>query len=220
MIDTTTLDDAILAKARLPMTDRPSYDALVFDLGGVIVAHDNDLLYRRLAERCTVPEARERIVAAAQDPRIGTGELPIAALHERLRDEVGYALGWEDFVADWNCHFTLDDAMLDLVERLAAANRVMLFSNTNREHWKYLVATSDGRLRRLEAYLSYELGQAKPSLDSFRTVAAKAGIDPGGSLFVDDLAANVDAARAVGFHGEVFVGRQALEARLAAGRRP
>lgn len=200
------------------MTDRTPFDALVFDLGGVIVAHDNDVLYRRLAERCAVPEARARIVAAAQDPGIGTGALPIAALHERLKDEVSYAAGWDEFVADWNCHFTLDPSMLDLVERLASETRVMLFSNTNREHWEYLVATSDGRLGRLEAYLSYELGQTKPSLDSFRTVAAKAGIDPSRSLFIDDLTANVAAARAVGFHGEVFVGQEALEARIAAGR--
>ena len=38
-----------------------NYDALVFDLGGVIVPHDNELLYRRLAECRTAPEALERI---------------------------------------------------------------------------------------------------------------------------------------------------------------
>lgn len=196
-----------------------SHEALVFDLGGVIVRHDNDLLYRRLAERCTVSGARDRIFAAAHDPRYNTGELAIAALHERLRHELGYAPGWEGFVADWCCHFSLDDSMLDLVERLGATNRVMLFSNTNHEHWEYLVAVSHGRLGRIEAYLSFEIGEAKPSLQSFRTVAARAGITPAGSLFVDDLAANVEAARQVGFDAEVFVGQAALEARLA-GRRP
>lgn len=195
---------------------RTSYEALVFDLGGVIVAHDNEFLYRRLAERCTVAGARDRILAAAQDPRYGTGELPIAALHERLRHELGYALDWDGFVADWSCHFSLDEAMLDLVERLSAVNRVMLFSNTNREHWEYLVASTNGRLGRLEAYLSFEIGEAKPSLQSFRTVAARAGITPARSLFIDDLRANVEAARQVGFDAEVFVGQASLEARLAA----
>jgi len=176
MIDTTNRRsrDADESPERMPSSI--PYDALVFDLGGVIVAHDNERLYRRLAERCAAADAYQRIVAATQQPGIGTGALPIPALHRRLIDELGYGLGWEDFVADWNCHFTLDASMLDLVERLAAANRVMLFSNTNREHWEYLVATSDGRLGRLEAYLSYEIGLAKPSLESFRAVAAMAGI--------------------------------------------
>jgi putative hydrolase of the HAD superfamily len=196
------------------------FDALVFDLGGVIVAHDNDLLYRRLAARCPVDDARDRIIAAARDERYGTGALPIAALHETLQHELGYDGDWPTFVADWSCHFTLDMAMLDLVERLASAQRIMLFSNTNREHWDFLVAASGGRLAKLEAYLSYEMGQVKPAPEAFRMLAARAGITAARSLFIDDLAANVEAARSFGFRGEIFVGQAALEARLAEGLMP
>jgi len=191
--------------------------ALVFDLGGVIVPHDNDLLYRRLAERCRPAQAAEAIVALVQDPRYERGELPIAHLHERLQQAAGYAFRWDAFVADWCSHLGLDTAMLDYVERLAAAQRVLLFSNTNREHWEYLVRLSGGRLGRLEAYLSHEIGAAKPSLASFRLVAARAGIDPARSVFIDDKPENVEAARRAGFRAEVFVGQDALERTLAAG---
>lgn len=192
------------------------FAALVFDVGGVIVPHDNDLLYRRLARRCRPSAAAEAVAALVRDPRYERGELPIAQLHERLAREAGYAAGWDAFVQDWCSHLGVDAAMLDYVERLAAARRVLLFSNTNREHWDHLLALSAGRLGRFEAYLSHEIGEAKPALAAFRLVAARAGIDPGRSLFIDDKPANVMAAREAGFHAEVFTGKPALERRLAA----
>ncbi|MGO8914767.1 MAG: HAD family hydrolase [Stellaceae bacterium] len=190
--------------------------ALVFDLGGVIVPHDNDLLYRRLAARCRPAQAADAVAALVHDRRYERGELPIAHLHERLQQAAGYAFGWEAFVADWCSHFDLDTAMLDYVERLAGAQRVLLFSNTNREHWDYLVRLSAGRLGRFEAYLSHEIGAAKPEIAAFRLVAARAGIDPARSLFIDDKPENVEAARRAGFRAEVFVGQRALERILSA----
>lgn len=198
------------------MAGKLAFAALVFDLGGVIIPHDNEQLYRRLAASCTAPDAIEVIRAKAADPRYYTGELTIAALHRDLRRELGYGLDWHGFQLDWRCHLSLDRGMLELVERLARTTRVMIFSNTNREHWEYLVEFTGGALGRLEAYLSYEIGLAKPDLASFRAVAARAGIDPGRSLFIDDREENVTAARHAGFHAEIFTDQASLEQVLAA----
>jgi FMN phosphatase YigB (HAD superfamily) len=192
------------------------FEALVFDVGGVIVPHDNDVLYRRLAGRCRPPPDPAAIGAAARDPRYETGQLPIAHLHERLRREAGYAPAWDAFVADWCSHLVLDWAMLDYVEGLAQRRRVLLFSNTNHEHWTHLLRLSDGRLGRFEAHLSHEMGDAKPALSAFRRMAALAGIDPARALFIDDKPDNVRAAHAAGFAAVVFAGQAALERYLAA----
>jgi FMN phosphatase YigB (HAD superfamily) len=88
----------------------------------------------------------------------------------------------------------------------------MLFSNTNEEHWDFLLRATDGRLQRLEPYLSHEMGCTKPSLRSFEIVAEKAGVDPARSIFFDDLMANVEGARRAGFQAELFES----EAKLAA----
>lgn len=191
------------------------FAALVFDVGGVIVPHDNEKLFRRLAARCAVPDAAAAIRAAVHDPGYERGALPIAHLHERLRRELGYAEDWSVFRADWCSHLGFDWAMLDYVERLAARRRVLLFSNTNQEHWDHLLLLSEGRLGRFEAYLSHEIGDAKPAQSAFRRVAAAAAIDPARALFVDDRSANVDAARQAGFAALVFTGQDALERALA-----
>ena len=93
-------------------------------------------------------------------------------------------------------------------------HRVMIFSNTNQEHWDHAVAASDGRLGRIEAYLSHEIGDLKPAVSSYLAVAAKAGIAPARSLFIDDRADNVEGARRAGVQAEVFTSQAALAATL------
>ena len=197
------------------MSVKYPFDALVFDLGGVIIPHDNKMLHDRLAAGSTAPDALAQIRARSTDHRMGTGEITARQLYDELRRDIGYGRNWAGFQADWSCHLGVDHAMLDFVRDLATTNRVMLFSNTNEEHWNYLATVTDDALNKFESYLSFRLGMVKPSPDAFRRVAKDAGIEPSRSLFVDDLAENVAAAESVGFHGHVFKGKAGLEAYLA-----
>ena len=190
------------------------FQALVFDLGGVIVPHDNEFLHQRLVAGCSAPDASDRLRKIAHAERFGTGESTIADLHALMVGELGYEHDWPRFVEDWNCHLSLDPAMLAYVDQLSRANRVMIFSNTNQEHWDHAVGMSGGVLGGLEAYLSHEIGQLKPSVRSFQTVAQMAGIAPERSLFIDDRADNVEGARRAGFQAEVFTSQAALAALL------
>jgi FMN phosphatase YigB (HAD superfamily) len=189
------------------------FDAIVFDLGGVIVAHDNAVMVERIASRTkATPRDVSRLIRRKD---WGSG-LPIADLHAELTEELGYAGEWDAFTADWCCHFTVDPSMLGYVRRLAGSNRVMIFSNTNAVHWDFLVAETGGELAEFEAYLSHELRRSKPAIEAFQLVAAQAGIDPARSIFFDDLADNVEGARRAGFQAELFTSEEALRGLLAA----
>jgi FMN phosphatase YigB (HAD superfamily) len=191
------------------------YQALVFDLGGVIATHDNALLYRRIAAHCAAPDALARIREAAADPDLATGRIPVSEIHRRLAETLGMTVDWPDFARIWCSHLGLDPAMLAYVEALALDRRVLLFSNTNAEHWDFLVQLSGGRLGRLEAWLSHEIGLMKPDAAAFLTVAGRAGLEPERCLFVDDVAANIDGARSAGFQALLFTDQAALAAHLA-----
>jgi putative hydrolase of the HAD superfamily len=197
------------------MRTDPPFQALIFDAGGVFVPHDNEVLFARLAARCTAPDAAERIRARHdRDATIGTGETSIAAVHRRLQDELGYTAGWDDFLDDWSCHLGVDPKMLALMTALAAGNRVLVFSNTNAEHWARVAGMCGAALAPFELYLSHEIGAVKPDLVAFARVAEHAGLEPGRCLFVDDMAENVEAARRAGFQAEQFTGQAALESLL------
>ncbi len=184
-------------------------DALIFDLGGVIVGHDNEVMYRAIASRCPGDDAGKAVLKVLRGQPWETGT-PIAELHRKLQTEAGYDADWDQFVRDWTCHFTVDPDMLAFVEDLAARRRTFLFSNTNAEHWDHLVKVTGGRLGKLERYLSHEIRLAKPSTESFLEVARQAGVAPARALFFDDVAANVEGARAAGLQAEVFVNQAGL----------
>ena len=191
----------------------PRPQALVFDLGGVIVDHDNSVMHRRIASRCQAGWTDQHIAEAAGDACWGTGR-PVRKLYDVLRWDAGYAADWPTFVEDWCCHLLLNPSMLTFVEQLSRVYRVMIFSNTNLEHWENEVRASGGRLGAFERYLSYELGHAKPSLLSFQKVAQNAGRAPETLLFFDDVAANVEGARAAGLQAELFVSEPDLRCLL------
>ena len=189
---------------------------LIFDLGNVIIPHDNEVLHARVLSRCTAPDSDERLRRIAHDRRYGNGEKSIPELHQALVAELGYAGDWPTFVEDWSCHLSLDADMLAFVEQLAQRYRVMIFSNTNQQHWERALVMSAGRVGRIEAYLSHEIGDLKPAVSSFNTVARLAGINPATSIFFDDVEANVLAARQAGFQAEVFTTQAVLEGYLRA----
>ena len=65
-----------------------------------------------------------------------------------------------------------------------------------------------------EQFYSCELGLAKPDPAYFTEICSRLGVDPATVLFVDDREDNVEAARTVGLHAEVFprdAGRTVLE---------
>ncbi len=187
--------------------------ALVFDLGGVIVDHDNTVMHRALAARCRAGWTAGQIAEVTADALWGAGR-PVAQLHEALRRDAGYDGDRAEFTRDFCCHLSLNHSMLVLVERLAVRRRVMIFSNTNEAHWESQVAASAGRLGAFERHLSFEIGCLKPSPEAFAIVARRAGLAPGAMLFFDDVAANVEGALRAGFQAELFKGETRLRDRL------
>jgi 2-haloacid dehalogenase len=58
--------------------------------------------------------------------------------------------------------------------------------------------------------ISGEEGIVKPDPAIFNLLVERFGVDPAGTAFVDDVAANVDAANALGFRGILFRGAEPL----------
>ena len=189
--------------------------AVVFDLGGVIVDHDNSVMHRRIAGRCRAGWTAAQVADATADSHWGTGR-PLVELYRMLTGDAGYEGSWDTFTRDFACHLVINPAMLELVEALAARRRVLIFSNTNAIHWQSQIEASQGRLGVFERCLSFEMGCAKPSTEAFGMVADTLGLAPETLLFFDDVAANVEGARRAGFQAELFVDQAGLVGNLLA----
>jgi HAD superfamily hydrolase (TIGR01509 family) len=87
----------------------------------------------------------------------------------------------------------------ELLDRVRSAGPVGCLSNTNAYQWdahyEGIALTSSFDFR----FLSFELGMVKPDREIFEAVAGRLPAAPAQVLFLDDNAANIEAAAATGF---------------------
>jgi putative hydrolase of the HAD superfamily len=184
------------------------FSTLIFDIGGVLIRHDNDLLYDRLAACCSNPTAaRTHLPICLNDAEIGSGRLSIEDLHARLAADHGFYETYAHFLELWSSHFSEEPGMEPVVYALTQLHRVVLFSNTNAAHVAHIKANYQVFGHVHAAYLSHELGLVKPDAASFLNLREIEGLPPEDCIFIDDRAENTAAAAALGMRTVTFTGR-------------
>jgi glucose-1-phosphatase len=181
---------------------------VIFDLGGVIM----DLHFDRTHEAFTklgATDFYQLYTLAKQTTLIDdfeTGKISAAAFRDGLRKSLQIDADDSAIDAAWSAMLgEIPVGRIDYIKSLRPKYRTYLLSNTNAIH---IVHVND-YLKRAhrhddlglffdKAHYSYELGHRKPTPESFRAVLAANNLQAHESLFVDDLAPNIAAARAVG----------------------
>lgn len=189
------------------MTAR-EYEALLFDFGGVIAEIDFGRVMSHWAAAAGVPVAhvRERFSHGEAYQQHEVGAIDMAAYCDALRSEMGVALDDARLVEGWQLVFGEPiEPTVRLVRALKGRVPLYLFSNTNLTHYEYF------RRRYAEAlapfdrlFVSHEIGLRKPERAAFEHIAREIRVPVPRILFLDDTAANVDAARALGM-GAILV---------------
>ncbi len=195
-------------------------DALILDLGNVLVFHDNALLFEKMSAAfgTTADSMRARIEKDVWT-RTNTGLLPGDTLRVELQNALGGTMTPARFAELWNCHFQINGPMVERVESLVGKVKLCLLSNTHDLHFEPLRK----QLPVLEKFdarvLSYEEGLMKPSPELYRTALKRVGVEANRAAFFDDVQAYADAATAVGIHGRLFTDVATFDADLAKLRR-
>lgn len=195
---------------------RGPVDVLIFDLFGVLIEFDNDIVYRRLARHCRDEEdAFVRLNGVMADDDIITGRLSLPELHAQLAATLGLTLTYDAFLAAWNEPYSRAlPGMADLLQRLAARHRLLLLSNVDSHYWN-AIRPLHPELSYFESLLvSCDLGLCKPQIEIFQQAARVAGVTPDRCLFIDDTARNVDAASTMGFQTHLFTSVENLRNEL------
>jgi len=183
----------------------PKLEALLLDLGNVLVFHDNAKLFREMALALhTTPEAIEAPLDGGLWERVNRGLLPGDALRQELVRRLGASLSPGAWSELWTCHFTVHEEMVRTVESLVGRVKLVLISNTHDQH----VAWLQPRMRVLEHFdglvFSCEHGHVKPEPALYERALAVAGVAPELAAFFDDVEAYAQAAKALGIRGRVF----------------
>jgi HAD superfamily hydrolase (TIGR01509 family) len=192
-------------------------EVFVFDLFGVMLSFDNDIVYSRFAQHCTDPtEAFVHLHGLMSDTEVITGRSTLPQVHQRLVDTLGLSLSYPEFEASWlEPYSEAMPGMADLVTTLSAHYRLVLLSNVDRDYWR-VVLPMHPELKCFESLLlSCNVGMAKPNPGIFRHICQVCGVTPSRCYFIDDTELNVAAASALGFQTHWFRSVAGLERELA-----
>jgi FMN phosphatase YigB (HAD superfamily) len=183
---------------------------LILDLGGVIVDHDNALCYDRLIVLLDKPPTRAEIAGVIATSGVGNGSVTAEGLFDALRERYGSAASEAQFLEAWSCHFTLKEDVHRLLIDIKAARPIVICSNTNAAHWNFLNDRYELDRLAAKAILSHECRCEKPKPEIYLRAAAAHGAEPHECLFIDDLVANIEGAKALGFQTHHFTGYEAF----------
>jgi putative hydrolase of the HAD superfamily len=182
-------------------------EALLFDLGKVLVDFDFERGIRRFAARCSVPGGQFAQILMNDQwvRRYECGEITSADYLRYLQESGALQMDIDEFHESWSSVFLPG---LIVPESLLASLRqrypLILVSNTNESHAGFIA-----RQYRVFDYfdhriLSHEVGSMKPDYKIYEAAIAAAGKPPEALFFTDDREENVQAARELGIHAHRF----------------
>jgi haloacid dehalogenase superfamily, subfamily IA, variant 3 with third motif having DD or ED len=193
-------------------------DAVVFDLGGVLIDWNPRYLYRTLFDGDDA--AMERFLSDVCSPAWNVQQdagrpwreavETLARLHPDQRELIAaYDERWPEMLGG-----SIQGTVEILAELRAAGRRLAVLSNWSAEKFPIARARFDF-LDWFEAVvISGDVGVGKPDARIYRHLLARSGFDPRSTAFVDDSAANVAAAAELGMTALVFRDPATLRADL------
>ncbi len=187
---------------------------LMVDVDGVVVVQPEPEGWAANLERdlgVSKAKVQEAFFAPHFD-EIVTGR---AALRDRLAPvlaQIAPGVTCDDFIAYWfgnDAH--LDLGLLDQIDALRAKGlRAELATVQEHERAAYLWTTIGLKDHFDAIHYAAELGASKPSPAFFHAIEARSGYGGRDIFFIDDKVANIDAARALGWHGAVWDGSRTV----------
>jgi putative hydrolase of the HAD superfamily len=173
---------------------------ILLDLGNVLVELRTGGLERAAAALGSTPD---RLVALFHEDgiaeRIAVGKLSPQDFVEQINRRFGTSIAPGDVVS-WfgpEIGFVFPEVPA-LIASLKQRYSLGILSNTFFGHWDYFTATD--LARQFDAPMaSHLLGYCKPDPRAYRAALDRTGATAAETVFVDDLAENVEAALALGF---------------------
>lgn len=185
-----------------------SKEAIIFDLGGVLLNLDYDLTEKAFVSlgMANFGESYSQLQQTHLFDRFERGEISSFHFVNKLLDLLPVGTTANQVVHAWDA-MILDFPVerLQFLEGLSKKYRLFLLSNTNDLHIDAVRRALDKAVghRNLEqyfekTYFSSAIGMRKPDSNIFEFVCSENNLDPAKTIFIDDSPQHVEGARAVG----------------------
>ena len=182
-------------------------EALLFDLGKVLIDFDFELGMARLTARSSL--SRVEFEQVIRDPdwirKYETGMVTTEEYHQYLAERGRLEMSLEEFHDAWSAVFLPDPILPEgLLASLKESYPLILVSNINEAHANFV----ESRYSVFEYFdhriLSHEVGSMKPDRKIYDIAIAAAGKSPESLFFTDDREENIESALRMGIRAHQF----------------
>jgi 2-haloacid dehalogenase len=195
-----------------------TYDAILFDLGNVLIEWDPRHLYRKLFgdDETSMERFLATVCTAEWNRQMDAGKPFAEAVAELQQIHPDQA----EFIAAWHLRWdeTLGGAIEGSVKILAELRerdrRLYALTNWSAETFPIARQRFDFLAWFDDIVVSGEVGLSKPDPDIFELALERFGLTPAHALFIDDSEANVATARRLGMHAVHFQNSSQLHVTL------
>jgi putative hydrolase of the HAD superfamily len=179
-----------------------SVDALLFDLGNVVIQIDFNRALASWAShaRCEESLIKDRFWHDHAYDQHERGKIDLNEYFSALRTTLAVDISDAHLREGWNAILIGEmPGMSGLLARAAEHFPLYAFTNSNPEHQECLSARFSELSRPFkQVFVSSEIGLRKPEAEAFQYVVDAIGVPAHRILFFDDLIENVEGARACG----------------------
>ncbi|MGV1835130.1 HAD family hydrolase [Rhizobium rhizogenes] len=192
---------------------------IVFDIGKVLIHYDPNIPYSRI-----IPDKTERDWFLTnvcthewniEQDRGRTWEdaeaLLIAEHPEREEQIRAFRKHWHEMVPH-----AYDDSIAIFEGLIAEGRDVTMLTNFASDTFREAQAHFDFLNKPRGVTVSGDIGLIKPDVAIYERHVKSFGLDPASTIFIDDSLANVEGAKAAGWHAVHFTGAAKLRSDLAA----
>jgi 2-haloacid dehalogenase len=197
------------------MSQNPTLDTIIFDLGGVLIDWNPEYLYRKIfSDEAEMRYFLKEVATPHWNEEQDGGRLLAEATellvqqHPKYEEEIRAFYGrWTEMLGG------IIPETLEILETLLEKGQYRIYALTNWSHETYPIALERyDFLKRFHGVLvSGEEKLKKPDPKIYQLILGRYDIDPKQALFIDDNLRNVHAAQALGIHAIHFRSPQQLK---------
>lgn len=173
--------------------------ALLFDIGNVLVRFDFTHAAQRFAAQSNTTAEEVLALLSPFKDDLESGRIADDDFIAQSVERIGFRGTREEFIEIWGDIFTANEPMVARVKQLSGRIPLYLFSNTSGLHKAWLFEKFDVFGHFAGGIYSHEARCMKPHEPIFREAINTFDLEPGQTLYIDDLPDNIQTGRRLGF---------------------
>ena len=196
-------------------------EAVVFDLGNVLVDFDHTIAAKRISRFCdkSPQEIFDLFFDSCVTRLFEEGKISSGDFFLKVKEALNLRLSYEAFVPIWNEIFFLTDKnrkVYSLLNDLRQDYKTALVTNINILHYEYLKKNFPVFGVFHKVFTSFELGSVKPSHAIYKKILEELEVLPENTFYTDDRAELIESAKELGMKSFLFKGIEQLKKDLLA----